>query len=73
MVSAWTFDGFIIFAVLVVCTCAYAVRIPKVKNLVLAEKHGFRGTFYKAAVLGVRCHLGVALACVVLGVYKLLV
>jgi len=72
MVSVYSFDGFIIFSVLTICTSAYLVRIPKVKNVILAEKHGFRGTFYKAAVFGVRLHYIVALLCVILGFYKLL-
>ncbi|CAL5978062.1 Conserved_hypothetical protein [Hexamita inflata] len=72
MVSVWSFEGFIIFSVLAICTCAYLARTPKIKNFILAEKHGVRGTFYKAAVVGIRLHWIVAIICVVLGVYKLL-
>ena len=68
----WQFDGFLIFSVLMICTCSYLVRIPKVKNIILAEKHGFRGTFYKASVVGVRLHYLVAPVSALLGVYKLL-
>ena len=71
MVSVYSFEGFIIFSILMICTCAYVAR-SKFKGIVLAEKHGIRGTLYKSAVLGVRLHYIVAVICVVLGIYKLL-
>lgn len=70
--SIYSFEGFVIFMLYVICSCAYIVRIPKVKNLILAEKHGFRGTLYKSAVLGVRLHWLVAITCIGIGIHKLL-
>ncbi|KAH0574676.1 hypothetical protein SS50377_22291 [Spironucleus salmonicida] len=72
MVTVWTFEGFIIFALLFICTASYVARIPKLKNFILKEKTGARGTFYKAAVLGIRLHYVISLACFLVGIYKLI-
>lgn len=71
MTSLFSLDGFLIFSLLVVCCCSYAARVSLLKRAVLGRKHGFRGTFYKAAVLGVRLHYVVSALCVLFGLYRL--
>lgn len=59
------------FSVLFICSCGYVARIPMLKGLVLRDKHGLRGTFYKAAVLGIRLHYVMSILCVLAGLYRL--
>jgi len=47
----YSFDGLIVFGLLVICTCAYMCRVPKLKQWLLAEKKGFFGIFYKGKYL----------------------
>lgn len=44
---AYSFDGLVVFGLLVVCTCAYMRRVPRLKQWFLSEKKGFFGVFYK--------------------------
>jgi len=46
-VVVYSFDGLIVFGLLVICTCAYMSRVPKLKQWLLSEKKGFFGIFYK--------------------------
>ena len=46
-ISAYCFDGVLIFSMLVICTCAYMRRVPRLKQWFLSEKKGFLGVFYK--------------------------
>ncbi|KAJ8047301.1 Protein kish-B [Holothuria leucospilota] len=71
MTNVYSFDGLLIFALLVICTCAYMRRVPRLKQWFLSEKKGFLGIFYKASVIGTRLHLPVAVACVTMGFYIL--
>lgn len=73
MTNAYTFDGLIVFSLLVICTCAYLKTVPRLKQLLLSEKKGLWGTLYKAAVIGTRLHWAVSAACVVMAVYVLFV
>jgi len=47
MFSAYSFDGLMVLALLLICTCAYMSRVPKLKQWLLSEKKGFLGVFYK--------------------------
>ncbi|XP_071810092.1 protein kish-B-like [Asterias amurensis] len=73
MTNAYSFDGLIIFGLLIICTCAYMRQVPRLKQFFLSEKKGFLGVFYKASIIGTRLHLVVATACVVMGFYILFI
>ncbi len=47
MIVAYSFEGLLIVGLLVICTCAYMKRVPKLKQWFLSEKKGFLGVFYK--------------------------
>ena len=72
MTNVYHFDGLIIFTLLVICTCAYIKRVPRLKQLFLSEKKGLFGALYKAAVIGTRLHWAVSIACVVMAFYIIL-
>ena len=42
-------DGMVVFVLLVVCTCAYMRRVPRLKAMLFSEKKGFFGALYKGA------------------------
>lgn len=67
--AAYTFDGLVVFGLLVICTCAYMRRVPRLKQWFLSEKKGFWGVFYKASVIGTRLHFFVSVSCVLAGFY----
>ena len=46
-VAVYSFDGLIVFGLLLICTCAYMSRVPRLKQWLLSEKKGFFGVFYK--------------------------
>ncbi|VDI43164.1 Hypothetical predicted protein [Mytilus galloprovincialis] len=46
-------------------------RVPRLKQWFLSEKKGFLGVFYKASVIGTRLHIPVALSCLLMGFYIL--
>ncbi|KAL5013776.1 hypothetical protein ScPMuIL_008046 [Solemya velum] len=71
MTNVYSFEGVLVFSLLVICTCAYFRRVPKLKQWLLSEKKGFPGIFYKASVIGTRLHIPVALTCMLMGVYVL--
>jgi hypothetical protein len=72
MTNVYSFDGLVVFGLLLVCTCAYMSRVPRLKQWLLSEKKGFFGIFYKAAVIGTRLHFLVSLSCIAMGIYVLL-
>ncbi|XP_065059099.1 protein kish-B-like [Rhopilema esculentum] len=72
MTNAYSFDGIIVLALLLICTCAYIRRVPKLKSILLSEKKGVFGVLYKAAVVGVRLHWAVSISCAVMGIYILI-
>ena len=45
--SVYSLDGVLALALLVVCTCAYITKVPRLKSFFLSEKKGFFGVFYK--------------------------
>lgn len=73
MTNAYTFDGLVVFGLLVICTCAYMRRVPRLKQWFLSEKKGFWGVFYKASVIGTRLHFFVSVSCVLAGCYLLFI
>jgi len=73
MTNAYSLDGLMVFGLLLICTCAYMSRVPKLKQWLLSEKKGFLGVFYKAAVIGTRLHFLVAMSCVCMAIYVMLI
>ncbi|XP_018604735.1 protein kish-B-like isoform X1 [Scleropages formosus] len=69
----YSFDGVLVFGLLFICTCAYLKKVPRLKSWLLSEKRGVWGVFYKAAVIGTRLHLGVALCCLAAAFYVLFI
>jgi hypothetical protein len=45
--KAYSFDGMLAVFLLVICSCAYFRRVPRLKQWFLSEKKGFAGIFYK--------------------------
>ncbi|KAL1512194.1 hypothetical protein AB1Y20_005458 [Prymnesium parvum] len=72
MTNLYSVHGFLTACLLVICSCAYIKRVPQLRNQLLREKHGARGTLYKAAIIGQRLHWQVSIACVLMAVYLLL-
>eukprot|EP00056_Hartaetosiga_gracilis_P015148 m.241310 g.241310 ORF g.241310 m.241310 type:complete len:69 (+) comp20116_c0_seq1:151-357(+) len=66
-------DGIAVFILLVICTCAYIRRVPRLRSFFLSEKDGFFGALYKASVIGMRLHLLVSVACIASAFYLLFV
>ncbi|VDK19853.1 unnamed protein product [Anisakis simplex] len=73
MSITYSFDGLLVVALLLICTCAYLKRVPRVSSWLLSEKKGFFGVFYKASVVGVRLHSTVSACCVAAALYILFV
>ncbi|EGD76108.1 phosphatase 2C [Salpingoeca rosetta] len=71
MANVYHMDGMVVFVLLMICTCAYIKRVPRLKDFFLSEKQGFFGVLYKGAVIGVRLHWLVSLTCLATGVYLL--
>ncbi|KAL7837252.1 hypothetical protein SRHO_G00269630 [Serrasalmus rhombeus] len=69
MTNAYSFDGILVFGLLFICTCAYLKKVPRLNSWLLSEKKGVWGVFYKAAVIGTRLHVGVALSCLCMAFY----
>ncbi|KAH9507475.1 hypothetical protein Btru_058191 [Bulinus truncatus] len=72
MTNAYSFEGLVILSLLIICTCAYMRRVPRLKQWFLSERKGFLGVFYKASVIGTRLHVGVALTCSLMAIYVLI-
>ncbi|KAK6015548.1 DnaJ domain protein [Ostertagia ostertagi] len=71
--NAYSLDGLVIVALLVICSCAYLKRVPRINSWLLSEKKGFFGVFYKASVIGVRLHSFVSAACFLAAGYTLFI
>ncbi|XP_058487723.1 protein kish-B [Solea solea] len=69
MTNVYSFDGILVFGLLFICTCAYLKKVPRLNSWLLSEKKGVWGVFYKAAVIGTRLHIAVAISCAVMGFY----
>ncbi|VDM72494.1 unnamed protein product, partial [Strongylus vulgaris] len=48
--SAYSLDGLVVVALLVICSCAYLKRVPRIHTWLLSEKKGFLGIFYKTTL-----------------------
>lgn len=73
MTNVYSFEGLLVFGLLVICTCAYLKRIPKLKDFLFSERKGVFGALNKAAVIGTRLHWAVSASCVVMAFYVLFV
>ncbi|XP_075578679.1 protein kish-B-like [Pelecanus crispus] len=71
--AVYSLDGLLVFGLLLVCTCAYLRKVPRLRSWLLSEKRGVWGVFYKAAVIGTRLHVPVAVSCVLMAFYVLVV
>ena len=45
--SVYSFEGLLVFGLLLICSCAYIRKVPRLKTFFLSEKKGFFGVFYK--------------------------
>ncbi|XP_046363533.1 protein kish-B-like [Haliotis rufescens] len=72
MTNVYSFDGMLVFGLLVICTCAYMRRVPRLKQWFLSEKKGLLGVFYKASVIGTRLHTPISVICILMAFYVLL-
>lgn len=50
LLSVYHMDGMVVFVLLMICTCAYIKRVPRLKGFFLSEKQGFFGVLYKGTV-----------------------
>ncbi|OXB67229.1 hypothetical protein ASZ78_015870 [Callipepla squamata] len=81
MTNVYSLDGLLVFGLLLVCTCAYLRKVPRLRAWLLSEKRGLWGVGYKArprhrpaaAVIGTRLHVPVAISCVLMAFYVLVV
>lgn len=73
MTNVYHFDGLIVFALLIICTCAYIKSVPRLKEFFLSEKKGLFGALHKASVIGTRLHWLVSASCVVMAVYVMFI
>nr|XP_033774858.1 protein kish-B [Geotrypetes seraphini] len=73
MTNVYSLDGILVFGLLFICTCAYFKKVPRLKGWLLSEKKGVWGVFYKAAVIGTRLHVAVALSCILMAFYILFI
>lgn len=69
MTNVYSFDGIVVFGLLFICTCAYLKKVPRLNSWLLSEKKGVWGVFYKAAVIGTRLHIAVAISCLFMAFY----
>ena len=49
--AVYSFDGLLVLALLMICTCAYITKVPRLKSFFLSEKKGFFGVFYKGKLI----------------------
>ena len=69
MTNVWSLPGFSCFLLLMICSSAYARRVPTLRRLLLSEKSGAAGTLYKCSVIGTRLHWQVSISCLLAGFY----
>ncbi|NXY84898.1 KISHB protein, partial [Alcedo cyanopectus] len=67
----YSLDGLLVFGLLLVCTCAYLRKVPRLREWLRGERRGLGGVCYKAAVIGTRLHVPVAISCLLMAVYVL--
>ncbi|KAK5912775.1 protein kish-B [Gymnodraco acuticeps] len=69
MTNVYSLDGILVFGLMLICTCAYLKKVPRINNWLLSEKKGVWGVFYKAAIIGTRLHIAVAISCLTMAFY----
>ena len=69
MTNAYSIEGIVAIGLLIICTCAYMSRVPKLKQWFFNQKSGFWGVLYKSSVIGIRLHIAVSIACFAVSVY----
>lgn len=67
----YSLDGLLVFGLLLVCTCAYLRKVPRLRTWLLSERRGVWGVCHKAAVIGTRLHVVVSLSCLLMAAYVL--
>ncbi|XP_057230323.1 protein kish-B isoform X1 [Malurus melanocephalus] len=71
MTSVYSLDGLLVFGLLLVCTCAYLRKVPRLRTWLLSERRGVWGVCHKAAVIGTRLHVAVSVSCLLMAFYVL--
>jgi len=71
--NGYSFDGLLVVCLLVVCSCAYLKKVPRINSWLFNEKKGIWGVFYKGAIIGTRLHWAVSLCCVITAVYTVFI
>ena len=71
MTNVWSLPGLLTALLLVICSSAYARKVPTLRRLLLSEKTGLPGTLYKCSVIGTRLHWQVSASCIMLSAYLL--
>ncbi|KAI9521075.1 hypothetical protein NQZ68_010777 [Dissostichus eleginoides] len=69
MTNVYSLDGILVFGLMLICTCAYLKKVPRINSWLLSEKKGVWGVFYKAAIIGTRLHIAVAISCLTMAFY----
>ncbi|XP_039941505.1 protein kish-B isoform X1 [Hirundo rustica] len=69
--NVYSLDGLLVFGLLLVCTCAYLRKVPRLRTLLLSERRGIWGVCHKAAVIGTRLHVAVSVSCILMALYVL--
>ncbi|CAN8200002.1 unnamed protein product [Coccothraustes coccothraustes] len=67
----YSLDGLLVFGLLLVCTCAYLRKVPRLRTWLLSERRGIWGVCHKAAVIGTRLHVAVSMFCLLMAFYVL--
>jgi hypothetical protein len=49
--AVYSFDGFLAFGLLLICSCAYMKRVPRLKSMVFTD----RGFLYKGPPSPLQC------------------
>ncbi|KAL9824679.1 protein kish-B isoform 1-T1 [Geothlypis trichas] len=69
--NVYSLDGLLVFGLLLVCTCAYLRKVPRLRTWLLSERRGIWGVCHKAAVIGTRLHVAVSMSCLLMAFYVL--
>lgn len=69
--AVYSLDGLLVFGLLLVCTCAYLRKVPRLRTWLLSERRGIWGVCHKAAVIGTRLHVAVSVSCLLMAFYVL--
>jgi hypothetical protein len=72
MTNVSSFEGLIASILIFICTCTLFRRVKAMKSLTNEWNYGPLSLLHKASVIGLRLKLPVAIACVAVGTYVLL-